>query len=223
MGAALWGAVDALFNQELAPEDEALRAALQASDQAGLPAIQISATQGKLLMLLARAVQARSALEIGTLGGYSSIWLARGLPPDGRLISCELSPKHAEVARANLQRAGLESRVQIKVGRALDTLAQLIAAGERFDLMFIDADKASYPEYLQAALQLSRPGTLIVADNVVREGRIIDADSRDPDIRGIRNFIERLGSSAGLMAVALQTVGERGHDGFALALVTAES
>jgi predicted O-methyltransferase YrrM len=223
MGAALWGAVDAYFNQQLAPEDDALRAALQASDQAGLPAIQISASQGKLLMLLARAVQARSALEIGTLGGYSTIWLARGLPPDGRLISCELSPKHAEVARANLQRAGLESRVQIKVGRAVDSLAQLIAAGERFDLMFIDADKSSYPEYLQAALQLSHPGTLIVTDNVVREGRIIDADTRDADLRGIRNFIERLGSSAGLIAVALQTVGERGHDGFALALVTARN
>ena len=223
MGAALWGAVDAYFNQQLAPEDDALRAALQASDQAGLPAIQISASQGKLLMLLARALQARSALEIGTLGGYSTIWLARGLPPDGRLISCELSPKHAEVARANLQRAGLESRVQIQVGRAVDSLAQLIAAGERFDLIFIDADKASYPEYLQAALQLSHPGTLIVADNVVREGRIIDADTRDADLRGIRKFIERLGSSAGLIAVALQTVGERGHDGFALALVTARS
>ncbi len=222
MGAALWGAVDAYFNQQLAPEDDALRAALQASEQAGLPAIQISSSQGKLLMLLARAVQARSALEIGTLGAYSTIWLARGLPPDGRVVSCELSPKHAEVARANLQRAGLETRVQIKVGRAVQSLAQLIAQGERFDLVFIDADKASYPEYLQAALQLSRPGTLIVADNVVREGRIIDADSHDADIRGIRNFIERLGSSAGLMAVALQTVGERGHDGFALALVTAE-
>jgi len=217
----LWAAVDEYFNQRLAPEDDALRAALRSSQQAGLPAIQISASQGKLLMLLARAVQARSALEIGTLGAYSTIWLARGLPPDGRVISCELIAKHAEVARANLQRAGLEERVQIKVGPARDSLAQLIAAGDRFDLVFIDADKSGYPEYLQAVLQLAHPGTLIVADNVVRDGRVIDADSRDADIRGIRTFIERLGSSAGVIAVALQTVGERGHDGFALALVTA--
>ncbi len=221
MGAALWEAVDGYFNQQLAPEDDALRAALQASQQAGLPAIQISASQGKLLMVLARAIRARSALEVGTLGAYSTIWLARGLPSDGRVVSCELSAKHAEVARANLQRAGLGARVQIKVGRAVDTLAQLIAAGDRFDLVFIDADKASYPQYLQAALQLSHPGTLIVADNVVREGRVVDANSRDADIRGIRGFIERLSSTAGVLAVALQTVGERGHDGFALALVTA--
>jgi predicted O-methyltransferase YrrM len=221
MAAALWGAVDAYFNEQLSEEDDALRAAVQASQQAGLPAIQISASQGKLLMVLARAIQARSALEIGTLGAYSTIWLARGLPSDGRVISCELSAKHAEVARANLQRAGLGARVQIKVGRAVDTLAQLTAAGDRFDLVFIDADKASYPEYLQAALQLSHPGTLIVADNVVREGRVIDADSGDADIRGIRSFLEQLSSSADLLAVALQTVGERGHDGFALALVTA--
>lgn len=221
MGEALWEAVDAYFNQQLAQEDEALRAALRASQQAGLPMIQISGSQGKLLMLLARAIHARAALEIGTLGAYSTIWLARGLPSDGRVVSCELSAKHAEVARANLQRAGLGARVQIKVGRAVDTLAQLIAAGDRFDLVFIDADKASYPEYLQAALQLSHPGTLIVADNVVREGRVIDAASRDADIRGIRRFIEQLSSSTDLLAVALQTVGERGHDGFALALVTA--
>jgi predicted O-methyltransferase YrrM len=220
MGAALWGAVDAYFNQPLAPEDEALRSALRSSQQAGLPAIQISASQGKLLMLLARSIQARSALEIGTLGAYSTIWLARGLAPDGRLVSCELSPKHAEVARANLQRAGLDRRVQIEVGPARDTLARLIAAGARFDLVFIDADKASYPEYLQGALQLSHPGTLIVADNVVREGRVVDAATRDADIRGIRSFIEQLSSASGVMAVALQTVGERGHDGFALALVT---
>jgi len=223
MGEALWGAVDAYFDDHLAPEDDALRAAVQASDEAGLPPIQISPTQGKLLMLLARAIQARAALEIGTLGGYSTIWLARGLPADGRLVSCELNPKHADVARANLRRAGLDARVQIKVGRAVDTLSQLIAAGDRFDLVFIDADKSSYPEYLQAALQLSHPGTLIVADNVVRDGRVIDADSRDPDTRGIRAFIERLSSAPGVQAVALQTVGERGHDGFALALVTARS
>ena len=223
MGETLWAAVDQYFNERLAAEDEALRGAVQSCRQAGMPEIQISPTQGKLLMLLARAVQARSALEIGTLGGYSTIWLARGLPADGHMVSCELSPKHAEVARANLRRAGLEARVQIKVGRAIDTLAQLAGAGEQFDLVFIDADKASYPDYLQAVLQLSHPGTLIVADNVVREGRIVDAGTRDVDTRGIRSFIERLAATAGLLAVALQTVGERGHDGFALALVTARS
>ena len=222
MGAALWGAVDEYFNDRLASEDEALREAVRSSEQAGLPPIQISASQGKLLLVLARAIQARSALEIGTLGGYSTIWLARGLPPDGRVVSCELLPKHADVARANLQRAGLEARVQIRVGRAVDTLTQLIAAGERFDLVFIDADKSSYPEYLQAALQLSHPGTLIVVDNVVREGRVIDDSSDDSDTRGVRRFIDQLASAPGLLAVAQQTVGERGHDGFALALVTAQ-
>src|SRR5690348_16487822 len=202
MGAALWGAVDEYFNERLASEDDALRAAVRSSEQAGLPPIQISASQGKLLLLLARAFQARSALEIGTLGGYSTIWLARGLPPEGRVVSCELVAKHAEVARANLQRAGLDARVQIKVGRAAETLAQLITAGEKFDLVFIDADKSSYPEYLQAAVQLSHPGTLIVVDNVVREGRIMDESSRDPDIRGIRTFIDQLSSTAGVLAVA---------------------
>jgi predicted O-methyltransferase YrrM len=189
MAQQLWAAVDNYFNDRLAPEDEALRAALEASDAAGLPSIQISPAQGKFLLLLARSIQARSVLEIGTLGAYSTIWLARALPAEGRIISCELSPKHAEVARSNLQHAGLAARVDIRVGPAVQTLAQLIAAGTTpFDLVFIDADKASYPEYLRAALRLSRAGTLIVADNVVRQGRVVD---------------------------------ERGHDGFALALVGA--
>jgi predicted O-methyltransferase YrrM len=223
MAEELWTEVDAYFNDRLAPEDDALRAALEASDAAGLPSIQISPTQGKFLMLLARAIGARSVLEIGTLGGYSTIWLARGLPGDGRVVSCELSPKHAEIARANLQRAGLSERVEIKVGRAVDTLEQLI--GSRvppFDLVFIDADKASYPEYLRAALRLSHPGTLIAADNVVRAGRVIEEQSGDRDVRGIRAFIDLLGSDSRLLAVALQTVGERGHDGIALALVTGQ-
>src|SRR5579872_6022235 len=156
MGEALWSAVDHYFNDRLAAEDEALRAALEASNAAGLPTIQISATQGKFLMLLARAMGARSALEIGTLGGYSTIWLARGLASDGRVVTCELSPKHAQVARSNLQRAGLADRVEVRVGAALDTLSQLIAARSApFDLVFIDADKAGYPDYLRAALQLS--------------------------------------------------------------------
>jgi predicted O-methyltransferase YrrM len=220
MGEALWSAVDRYFNDRLAAEDDALRAALQSSNAAGLPSIQISATQGKFLMVLARAIGARSALEIGTLGGYSTIWLARGLASDGHLVSCELSPKHAQVARSNLQRAGLADRVEVRVGAAIDTLSQLIAARSApFDLVFIDADKAGYPDYLRASLQLSHPGTLIVADNVVREGRVVDEHSSDADIRGIRAFIELLSSDPSLLAVALQTVGERGHDGFSLALV----
>jgi predicted O-methyltransferase YrrM len=220
MGEALWSAVDHYFNDRLAVEDGALRAALETSKAAGLPSIQISATQGKFLMLLARAIGARSALEIGTLGAYSTIWLARGLPEDGHLVTCELSPKHAQVARSNLQRAGLAERVEVRVGAALDTLSQLIAARSApFDLVFIDADKAGYPDYLRAALQLSRTGTLIVADNVVREGRVVDEHSGDADTRGIRAFIEQLSSDPSLLAVALQTVGERGHDGFSLALV----
>ncbi len=221
MAQELWTAVDRYFNNRLAPEDSALRAALEASDAAALPPIQVSATHGKLLLLLARAMRARTVLEIGTLGGYSTIWLARALPPDGQLVTCELSPKHAEVARANLERAGLAARVDIRVGRAVDTLAQLIASGTAaFDLVFIDADKASYPDYLRAALRLSHPGTLIVADNVVRHGRVLEEHPSDADLRGIRNFMELLGATPGLLTTALQTVGEKGHDGLALALVT---
>ncbi len=205
---------------DLAREDGALRAALDASAAAGLPAIQISPTQGKFLMLLAAATSARQVLEIGTLGAYSTIWLARGLPSDGHVITCELSPRHAQVARSNLQRAGVAERVEVRVGAALDTLAQLKATHSApFDLIFIDADKAGYPDYLRAALSLSRPGTLIVADNVVRDGRVIDEHSSDLDVRGIRAFIDLMSSDPRLIAVALQTVGERGYDGFSLALV----
>jgi predicted O-methyltransferase YrrM len=221
MAQELWTAVDRYFNNRLAPEDSVLRAAIEASHAAALPPIQVSATQGKLLLVLARAMRARAVLEIGTLGGYSTIWLARALPADGRLVTCELNPKHAEVARANLERAGLAARVDIRVGRAVDSLAQLIASGTPpFDLVFIDADKASYPDYLRTALRLSHPGTLIIADNVVRHGRVLEEHPSDADLRGIRDFMELLAATPGLLTTALQTVGEKGHDGLALALVT---
>ncbi|HEX4023160.1 MAG TPA: O-methyltransferase [Steroidobacteraceae bacterium] len=221
MDEPIWTKLDMYFNEHLVGADSALRAAVQSSHAAGLPSIQISPTQGKLLMLLARALGARRILEIGTLGGYSTIWLARALPPDGCLISCELKPAFAEVARSNLQRAGAGAVAQIRVGRASDTLAKLIAEhAEPFDFVFIDADKSGYPDYLTAALKLSRPGTLIVADNVVRDGRVADENTTDPDMRGLRRYIEMVGAEPRLSATALQTVGEKGYDGFALALVS---
>ncbi|MGH8256662.1 MAG: O-methyltransferase, partial [Steroidobacteraceae bacterium] len=193
---------------------------VESTGAANIPPIQISPTQGKFLMVLARAVGARRILEIGTLGGYSTIWLARALPAGGRLISCEIKPSYAEVARANLQRAGVAEVAEIRVGRASDTLAKLIAEhAAPFDLVFIDADKSGYPDYLTASLKLSRPGTVIVADNVVRDGRVADPGNADPDIRGLRRYIEMVGAEPRLSATALQTVGEKGYDGFALALV----
>jgi predicted O-methyltransferase YrrM len=214
--------MDTYFNERLVRADPALQAAVEASRAGGLPSIQISPTQGKFLMLLARALGARRILEVGTLGGYSTIWLARALPAGGRLISCELKPEFADVARANLQRAGVGELAEVRVGRAADTLSKLIAEhAAPFDLVFIDADKAGYPDYLTAALQLSRPGTVIVADNVVRGGRVADAASTDPDIRGLRRYIDMVAAEPRLSATALQTVGEKGYDGFALALVGA--
>ena len=222
MAEPIWTTMDAYFNEQLVRADPALHAAVEASRAGGLPSIQISPTQGKFLMLLARAIGARRILEVGTLGGYSTIWLARALPASGRLISCELKPNFAEVARSNLQRAGVGERVEVRVGRASDTLAQMAAGHpEPFDLVFIDADKAGYPDYLTAALQMSRPGTVIVADNVVRDGRVADAAATDADIRGLRRYIEMVAAEPRLSATALQTVGEKGYDGFALALVGA--
>jgi predicted O-methyltransferase YrrM len=222
MTEALWTAVDQYITRMLVPPDAALNAALETSDAAGLPAIQVTPNQGKLLHLLARLQGARRILEIGTLGGYSTIWLARALPLDGRLITIEADPRYAEVARANISRAGLEAMVDLRVGRALETLPQISAeGGGAFDLTFIDADKQSIPEYYKFASKLSRPGSLIIVDNVVRDGRIIDAASHDPDIQGIRRFNEMLASEQGICATAIQTVGAKGHDGFAIVLVTA--
>jgi len=215
----LWTAVDDYIGEHLVGEDEALKAALEANAAAGLPAINVSANQGKLLMLLAQSIGARRILEIGTLGGYSTIWLARGLQPGGRLISLELDPRSAKVARANLDRAGLADNVAIKIGRALDTLPGL-AAGAPFDLVFIDADKPSTPHYYEWAIKLSRPGSLIVVDNVVREGAILDDDSDDPHVRGIRRFYELASADKRVSGTVLQTVGGKGHDGIAILTVT---
>jgi predicted O-methyltransferase YrrM len=192
--------------------------ALEASRAAGLPDISVSAAQGKLLHILARAQQARAILEIGTLGGYSTIWLAQALADGGRLITLEANAKHADIARMNIARAGLADRVDVRVGPALGTLAQLEGP---FDLIFIDADKPNYPEYLTWSLKLSRRGTLIVADNVVLHGDIFDDPSDDPRVHGMRRFLEQLASDPRVSATVTQTVGSKGHDGFAIALVTA--
>ncbi len=212
---ALWTAVDAYIGDHLVNQDEALEEALEASEAAGLPAINVAPNQGKFLMMLAEAIGARAILEIGTLGGYSTIWLARGLVPGGRLITLELDPRCAEVARANIARAGLGGVVEIRVGRALDTLPGL-AAEAPFDLIFIDADKPATPDYYQWAVKLSRPGSLIVVDNVVREGAILDPDSKDQHVRGIRRFFELAAADARVSGTALQTTGAKGHDGIAI-------
>ena len=215
-----WSAVDQYFTDLLIPADPVLDAALQANAAAGLPAIDVAPNQGKFLHLLARMQNARRILEIGTLGGYSTIWLARALPANGRLITLEFEPRHAAVAKSNIQRAGLSSIVEIRVGAALDSLAQLAAENpEPFDMIFIDADKPNNPGYLQWALKLSRPGTLILGDNVVREGAVIDADDPDPSVQGTRRLLEMLAAEPRLAATALQTVGSKGYDGFAMALV----
>ncbi len=218
-----WTAVDDYFANLFIPPDTVLDAAIQASAAAGLPPANVAPNQGKLLMLLAWIQGARTILEIGTLGGYSTIWLARALPEDGHLITLEADSKHAEVARANITRAGLSNRVDLRVGRAIDTLPQLEAEGHAsFDLIFIDADKPSNPDYLAWALRLSHPGTLIIADNVVRDGAVIDAASTDPSVQGIRRFNELLAAESRLSTTAIQTVGSKGYDGFALILVTGD-
>jgi predicted O-methyltransferase YrrM len=216
-----WTQVDDYIEDVLLGSDAALENALRASEEAGLPAIQVTPSQGKLLHLLARYGGARSILEIGTLGGYSTIWLARALPPGGRLVTLELDPAYAEVARGNLERAGVAGLVEVRVGRALETLPILAAenAGP-FDLLFVDADKPSNPEYFTWALELSRPGSLIVIDNVVREGAVIDEASDDPGVQGVRLMNELLAAEPRVSATAIQTVGSKGYDGFAVALVT---
>ena len=216
-----WTSVDAYINGLLVPSDPALDAALASSTAAGLPAINVAPNQGKLLHLLARIHGARSILEIGTLGGYSTIWLARALPPGGRVVTLEADPKHAEVARANLARADLAAVVEVRVGPALDTLPQIAREGlGPFDLFFIDADKANIPHYFQWALELSRPGSIIVVDNVVRGGAVLDASSADPNVQGVRRFNELVAAERRVSATAIQTVGSKGYDGFAIALVT---
>ncbi len=218
-----WTAVDHYISDRLASSDSALTEALKDSEAAGLPAISVTPNQGKFLQLLARLHGARKILEIGTLGGYSSIWLARALPSDGRLITLEASPKHAEVARKNIERAGLARAVDLRLGPALELLPQLAAEGlGPFDLIFIDADKPNTPEYFNWALKLARLGSLIVVDNVIRDGAIVNAESEDPAIIGMRRFFDLVAKDKRVSASALQTVGSKGYDGFSLALVIAE-
>ncbi|MFC9397210.1 O-methyltransferase [Streptomyces sp. NPDC057027] len=215
-----WTAVDHYFTETIAPADEALTAALADSTAAGLPEIAVAPNQGKLLHLLASVQGARNVLEIGTLGGYSTIWLARALPADGRLITLEYSPAHADVARANIARAGLDKIVEVRTGAALDTLPQLETEGAGpFDLVFIDADKVNNAHYVAWALKLSRPGTVIVVDNVVREGRVATPHPDDPAITGTREMFDLIAAEPRLDATALQTVGTKGYDGLLLARV----
>jgi predicted O-methyltransferase YrrM len=211
----VWTAVDHYFDAALAPNDAALDAALKASAAGGLPAIQVSAAQGKHLQLLARSVGARRILEVGTLGGYSTIWLARALPDDGQLISLEVDPRHAEVATANLANAGLADRTEVRVGPAIETLPQLDGP---FDFAFIDADKASNADYFAHAVRLSRPGTLIVVDNVVRGGRVVDPDG-DASVQGVRRLVDAVAAEPRVSATVIQTVGTKGYDGYLLAVV----
>jgi predicted O-methyltransferase YrrM len=215
-----WAKVDEFLSQSLLLSDSVLDAALEASAAAGLPSIQVTPCQGGLLQILARLYGVRTILEIGTLGGYSAIWLARALPPDGRLITLEVSQQYAEVAASNIARAKLSHLVDLRVGPALETLPKL-AAEQRgpFDLIFIDADKESTPDYFSWALKLCRRGSLIIVDNVIRKGALVDDKSADTAVQGMRRFIQLLGSERRVTATAIQTVGSKGYDGFAIALV----
>ncbi|MER6668929.1 O-methyltransferase [Amycolatopsis japonica] len=216
MSQRLWSEVDDYLSGVLVPSDPALEGARKASDEAGLPSIAVAPNQGKLLNLMARMIGARSILEIGTLGGYSTIWLARALPPRGRLVTLEYDPKHAEVARGNIDAAGLGGLVDVRVGKALDLLPSVDGP---IDLAFIDADKANNPAYFEASLKLVRPGGVIVVDNVVRGGAVTDAASEDPDIQGIRRLHEMIAAEPRVDATAIQTVGSKGYDGLTVVLV----
>ena len=216
----IWEQVDAYFSNALIPRDAVLEAAIEANHAANLPAIDVTALQGRFLELLVRATGARRVLEIGTLGGYSTIWLARALTADGVVVTLELEDAHAAVARENLKRAGVADRVDLRVAPAVETLAALVREkAALFDLVFIDADKASYPEYLEWSLKLSRPGTLIVADNVVRDGKVVEPDNPDANIQGVRRFTEVAAAEPRLSSTVLQTVGSKGYDGFAISVV----
>lgn len=215
----LWAGVDRLFGERLLGPDDALEQTLVASLEAGLPGIAVSPVQGKLLNLLARMVGARRILEVGTLGGYSALWLARSLPPQGRLVTLELDPHHAEVARANLERAGVADRVEVVVGPAIESLRGL-PGDQPFDVVFIDADKPGNPAYFAEALRLTRPGSVLVVDNVVRQGRIV-THPEDPAVVGVLELLDLVAAEPRVDATALQTVGTKGHDGLLVALVTA--
>ncbi len=215
-----FAAVDTYLDGLFGPPDPVFAAALERAEAAGLPAIQVAPVQGRMLQMLAHLVGARRILEVGTLGGYSAIWLARALPADGRLITLEYEPRHADVARTNLAAAGLADRTEVCVGRGLDLMHELIqAGGAPFDMIFIDADKPAYPDYLTAALQLTRPGGLIVADNVIRDGGVVDPASTDTSVQGVREFNTRFAADPRLSAAFLPTIGAKGYDGLAIGVV----
>jgi predicted O-methyltransferase YrrM len=215
-----WTEVDEYFAERLAPDDAALHSALADSDTEGLPAISVTPTQGKLLQLLVRIRKAQRILEIGTLGGYSTIWMGRALAPGGTIVTLEIDPKHAEVAHRNIERAGLRGRVEIRVAPAAESLAQMKQEHvDPFDLVFIDADKASTAAYYDASVELSRAGSLIVIDNVARQGKVIEADSDDASVQGIRSALDRIAGDPRVSATAIQTVSSKGYDGFLLAVV----
>ena len=220
MNQKVWEAVDQYLGKMLIPPDPAMKDALAAATKAKLPAIQVSSMQGKMLHLMALMTGARKILEIGTLGGYSTIWMARALPEGGRIVTLEADPKHAEVARKNFARAGVESKVELRLGKALDTLPQIAADGiGPFDMFFIDANKSNMPEYFEWSLKLARKGSVIIADNVVREGAVLDAKSKDADIQGVRRFLEMVGKEKRVSGTVLQTVSTKSYDGFATILV----
>jgi predicted O-methyltransferase YrrM len=215
-----WQEVDSYLAEKAMPASDALELVQIATAEAGMPAISVSAAQGRLLQILAMSLHARAILEIGTLGGYSTIWLARGLAPGGRIVTLEKERKHADVARSNIARAGFGDVVDIRVGSALDTLPKLESQQlGPFDFIFIDADKQNIPAYFEWALKLSRSGTMIMVDNVIRDGRVIDANSSDSNVNGVRRFFDMIGTTPGVTATAIQTVGAKGYDGFALLVV----
>ena len=220
MSQETWKSVDDYFSGLFIPEDSGLQPALKASAAADLPPIQVTAPQGKFQYLLARMIAARNILEIGTLGGYSTIWFAKALPEDGRVITLEANPKHADVARANFAGAGVANKIELVLGNALDTLPQIAAQGRGpFDLIFIDANKSNMPEYFEWSVKLAHSGSIIIADNVVRGGAVLQANSDDPDIQGVRRFAELVSKDARVSATALQIVSGKSYDGFALMLV----
>ncbi len=218
----LWTSVDAYLTDTLVRQDQHLDNAVAASDAGGLPSIQVSPPQGKLLEIMIQMMGARNILEVGTLGGYSTIWMTRSLPDDGRMVTLEIDPKHADVARENFKRAGLEEKIDLRVGNARDILPKMIEDGYGpFDFVFIDADKASNPDYFGWALEMSRPGTVIIVDNVIRDGHVVEEDSTDESVKGVRRLNELMANSPRVTATALQTVGVKGYDGFSVAIVSA--
>jgi predicted O-methyltransferase YrrM len=221
MNSDLWTAVDRYVSDLLIPTDAILESALHASAAAGLPPINVAPNQGKFLQLLAKIRGAKNILEIGTLGGYSTLWLAGALPENAKLVTLEFEPKHAEVARKNFEHAGLSTQIELRLGTAVESLRQLIAEKhEPFDFIFIDADKENYLDYFKLSLKLSRAGTCIVADNVIRQGAVIEPNHEDSRVQGVRRFMDALAAEPRVDATAVQTVGSKGYDGFAIALVT---